>query len=64
MEVVDVLFYSPRNVVLTSQLGIFLREAWVVQLFEHPTFGFCSGSDLRVVRLSPLLGSTLSTESA
>jgi len=34
------------------------------QSVKHPTLGFSSGLDLRVVRLSPVWGSTLSTESA
>ena len=33
------------------------------QLVECLTFGFGSGHDLRVVRLSPTLGSTLRVES-
>ena len=36
--------------------------SWVVQLVEHLTFDFDSGHDLRVVRSSLELGSTLSME--
>ena len=36
----------------------------MTQSFKCPTFGFSSGGDLRVVRLSPSLGSMLSAESA
>jgi len=35
----------------------------VAQLVECPTLGFSSGRDLRVMRLSPKLGSGLSSES-
>ena len=38
--------------------------AWVAQLVEHPTLGFGSDDDLRVVRWSPVSGSMLSRESA
>ena len=38
--------------------------AWVAQLFKSLTFGFGSGHDLRVVRLSPVWGSVLSRMSA
>jgi len=40
------------------------RGAWVVQLVKHPTLGFSSGDDLRVMRSSPASGSTLSMEPA
>jgi len=36
----------------------------VAQSVGHLTLDFCSGRDLRVVRLSPAPGSLLSTESA
>ena len=36
----------------------------MAQSVESPTLGFGSGHDLRVVRLSPALGSMLSGESA
>ena len=38
--------------------------ACVAQLVKHPTLGFSSGSDLKVMRLSPASGSALSKESA
>ena len=46
-----------------------LQSAWVVQSVKHPSLGFCSSHDLRVVRssparLSPVLSSPLSSESA
>ena len=37
---------------------------WVTKLVKHLILGFGSGYDLRVVRLSPILGSTLSNEFA
>ena len=38
--------------------------AWVMQLVEHPTLGFGSGHDLRVLEsLSPASGSLFSTRS-
>ena len=41
------------------------RGAWVTQLGKHQTFDFSSGHDLaQVMRSSPVLGSTLSTESS
>ena len=36
---------------------------WVVQSVKHPTLGFGSGHDLRVLGWSPMLGSLLSGES-
>ena len=36
----------------------------MAQSVEHPTLGFGSGHDLRVMGLSPALGSMLSGESA
>ena len=36
----------------------------MAQLIEHPTLDFGSGHDLRVVRLSPVLGSALGIEPA
>ena len=36
----------------------------VTHLVEHPTLGFGSGHDLRVVRLRPVSGSTFSKDSA
>ena len=40
------------------------RGAWVAQPVTHPTLGFDSGHDLRVMRLNPTSGSTLNKESA
>ena len=40
-----------------------LRGDWVARSIERPTLDPGSGHDLRVVRLSPMSGSTLSTES-
>ena len=37
-------------------------SAWVAPLVKCPTLDFGSGHDLRVVRLSPMLGSMLSVE--
>lgn len=39
-------------------------DACVVQSAKHLILDFDSGSDLRVVRLNPALGSTFSVESA
>ena len=39
-------------------------SAWVAQLVKCPTLDFSSGHDLRLVRSSPLLGSSLGMESA
>lgn len=36
----------------------------VAQSGKHPTLGFCSGGDLRVLRWSPTSGSAVSGESA
>ena len=41
-----------------------LRGSWIAQSVEPLTLNFSSGHNLRVVRLSPLLGSTLSGDSA
>ena len=41
-----------------------LKAPLVAQLVEHPTFGFCSGHDLRVLGSSPTFSFTLSVESA
>ena len=38
--------------------------AWMTQSVKCPTLGFGSGFDLRVVRLSPVLGSVPNVESA
>ena len=38
--------------------------ASVAELVKHPTLGFQSGGNLRVLRSSCMLGSTLSKESA
>ena len=38
--------------------------AWVAQLAEHPIVGFSSSHDLRIIRSRPILGCTLSRESA
>ena len=40
------------------------KGPWVVQSVEHPTLGFSSGHDLRVMRSRPVSGSKLSEESA
>ena len=40
-----------------------LGGSQVAQLVKHPILGFGSGHDLRVLGLSPALGSTLSRES-
>jgi len=40
------------------------RGAWVAHSVKCLTFDFSSGHDLRVVRQSPVTGSTLSRESA
>ena len=40
------------------------RSTWVTQSVKHLTFGFGSGCDLSVVRLSPRSGSELNRESA
>ena len=37
---------------------------WVAQSVKPPTLDFSSGHDLRVVRLSPTLGSVLGMETA
>ena len=39
------------------------RGAWVAHSVRRPTVDFGSGHDLRVMRLSPVLGSMLSMES-
>ena len=39
------------------------KGTWVAQSAKRPTLGFSSGCDLRVMRSSPELGSTLSWES-
>ena len=41
-----------------------LGDTWVAQSVECPTLDFGSDHDLRVVRLTPLSGSALDTESA
>ena len=41
-----------------------LRDIWVAQLVERPTLVFSLGHDLRVMRLSPALGSVFRAESA
>ena len=41
-----------------------LGGAWVAQSVKHLALDFGSGHDLRVVRLSPVLGSMFSRESA
>ena len=41
-----------------------MRGTWVAQLVKHPTLGFSSSQDFGVVRLSPMWGSVLSSESA
>ena len=41
-----------------------VRGTWVAQQVEHPTLDFGPGHDFRVLRLSPVSGSTLSREFA
>ena len=48
---------------ITSELILFWG-AWVVQLVKHPTLGFGSGHNLRVLGLSFTSGSALSVEAA
>lgn len=43
--------------------NIFQGHAWVAQWVEHPTLGFGSGPDLRVMGSNLAWGSTLSMES-
>ena len=43
---------------------IFNEIKGIIQSVKCPTLGFCSGHDLRVVRLSPMSGSVLGMESA
>ena len=38
------------------------RGVWVAQLIKHLTLDLSSGFDLRVMSLSPVLGSTLGME--
>ena len=52
---------APRDVECSFNMDF--RGAWVAQLVEHPTLGFSSGHDLKVVRSSPVSGSVLSGES-
>ena len=40
------------------------RGAWVAQSVKHPTLDFYLGNDLRALRLSPVLGSTLGMKPA
>ena len=40
------------------------RGTWVAQSVKCPTLDFASRHDLRVMRLSPMLGSTLDVEPA
>ena len=51
---------------LTVIVCIIKRQwrAWVAQPGKHLTLDFGSGHDLRVVRSSPMLGSTLNMEPA
>ena len=49
-------------IVQFKKLG--LGGAWVAQLVKPPTLDFCSGHDLRVMRLSPAWGSMLGMEPA
>ena len=46
------------------KMSILACGAWVAQLVKHLTLGFSSGCDLKVMRLGPMSGSTLSVESA
>ena len=41
----------------------FSRDSWVAQLVKGQTLDFGSGPDLRIIKLSPMLHSTLGTES-
>ena len=61
----------PFTIKALNKVGSYLniRKAiyggtWVPQSVKHLTPGFSSGHDLRVIRLSPMLGSVLSEESA
>ena len=45
-------------------LIINILGAWVAQLVKHPTLDFSLGPDLRVMGLSPALGSALGVEPA
>ena len=47
-----------------SIVNMIFWGTWVAQLVKRLTHGFSSGHDLRVVRLSPVLGSTITGESA
>ena len=41
-----------------------MRGAWLAQLVKCLTLDFCTGHNIRVMRLSPVSGSMLSVESA
>lgn len=51
-------------VICEIQIKRTMREHWEARLEKCLTLDFGSGRDLRVVRLSPVLGSTISEESA
>ena len=55
--------YYHYLLVVISNIVHFM-EAWVAQSVKHPTLGFSSGNDLRVVRSSPNSVHGLSMESA
>lgn len=44
--------------------NIYARGPWVAHFDRHLTLDVGSGGDLRIVRLTPMLGSTFSAESA
>ena len=59
-------YMIPVNTLYTQAVCTPKKEPggiWVVQSVEHLTLDFSSHHDLRVVRLSPILGSALSGES-
>ena len=57
--------YFPLNFAVSlSLLQKIYWGTWVAQSVKHPTLDFSSDLDLRVVRLSPVLGSTLDMKPA
>lgn len=53
-----------KNILKSSFKSLKSRGAWVAQLIKQLALGFSLGCDLRVMKSSPMLVSTLSTESA
>lgn len=51
---------------MISKITVFQksRGAWLARLAECPSLRLSSGPDVRVLRLSPVLGSVLRAESA